>query len=461
MDSRLFESALTGNIDDLHKLLRENPLMLHTISLYTNQNPLHIASAEGHVGFVTEILKLKPEYAKEVNKDGFSPLHMAAANGHIEIVRELMNIDPKLCSVAGREKKTPFHFAAMKGRVDVINEMLGRYAECIEGVTVQKETALHLAIKNNQFEAIKVMVAWIVRMKKEDILNLKDEQGNTLLHLATWKKQRQVIELVLGSGTTSPGLLDINATNRTGLTAMDVLQMFPSEAGDREIAEILRQAGLVSARDVTLHRSPSHEFHDPEPQDHPRTRRRSRWWFESMAEYFKFKKGRDSPSEARNTLLVIAVLVATATFQVGLNPPGGTWEDSYFTNQNNATGLHGSHLAGTSIMGTNDTTSFVLFVASNSLGFAMSLFMINILTSEFPMQLELQICLISLFFTYNTAISSIAPSNLRTFTVILTSVFSGSIPPSTFLVKQVLHMFKTIAKDIIHRVRPNPTQGQL
>ncbi|KAK8530810.1 hypothetical protein V6N13_030749 [Hibiscus sabdariffa] len=430
MDSRLSESASTGNIDALHKLLRENPLILHTISLCSDENPLHIASGEGHVGFVREILRSRPQYAKEVNKDGFSPLHMAAANGHIEIVRELMNVDPKLCSVEGREKKTPFHFAAMKGRVDVIHEMLGRYGECLESVTVQKETALHLAIKNSQFEAIKVMVDWIV------------------------------IELVLGSGTTTPGLLDINAVNRIGLTAMDVLQMFPSEAGDREIAEILRRAGAVSARDVTIPQIPSHESHDPEP-DHPRTQQRSRWRAENMAEYFKFKKGRDSPSEARNTLLVIAVLVATATFQVGLNPPGGTWQDSYFPNQNNSTGLNAPHLAGKSVMGTNDGTTFALFVASNSLGFAMSLFVINILTSKFPMQLELQICLISLFFTYNTAIASIAPSNVRAFTIILTSVFSASIPPSAFLVKQVMHMFKTLAKDIIHRVRPDPTHGHV
>ncbi|TYH99168.1 hypothetical protein ES332_A11G047900v1 [Gossypium tomentosum] len=57
-------------------------------------------------------------------------------------------------------------------------------AECIEGVTVKRETCLRLAIKNSQFEAIKVMVEWILEMEKEDILNLKDELGNTILHLA-------------------------------------------------------------------------------------------------------------------------------------------------------------------------------------------------------------------------------------------------------------------------------------
>ncbi|XVE56456.1 hypothetical protein DITRI_Ditri04bG0011300 [Diplodiscus trichospermus] len=449
MESRLFQSAWTGNVDDFHKLITENPLILHTISLYSSENPLHIAAAAGHTGFVREVLRLRPEFAKEVNKDGFSPLHMAAANGHIEVVRELLNVDKELCCLEGRENKNPLHFAAMKGKVEVISEMLLSRAECIEGVTVQRETALHLAIKNSQFEAIKVMVEWIVEMKKEDILNLKDEQGNTVLHLATWKKQRQVIELLLGSGTTS-GLLEVNAVNQTGLTALDVLQIFPSEAGDREIADTLQRAGALRSRDV----SPSDERHN-ELVNQPRTRPRCQRQTDDLVEYFKFKKGRDSPSEARSALLVIAVLVATATFQVGLSPPGGTWQDSYTPNQNNLTGasagVNGAHTAGTSIMGTSSGITFALFVVFNSIGFAVSLFMINILTSKFPLQFELQICMIALFFTYNTAMQSIAPSSVKVFTIIITSVFSSIAPLLTKLTKQLLKLSYNLVVDIIHK----------
>ncbi|KAL4352990.1 hypothetical protein GQ457_06G036250 [Hibiscus cannabinus] len=304
-----------GNVDDLNMLLRETPLILHTISVDSGENPLHVALAAGHTGYVREILRLRPDYAKELKKDGFSPLHTAAANGHIEVIRELLNVDRKLGCVEGRDNKTPLHFAAMKGRVVVIGEMLSCCAECIEGVTVQKETGLHLAIMNSQFGAIKVVVQWILERQKEDLLNLKDEQGNKILHLATWKKQRQasifyflllkiygfsvlfqVIELLLGCGTTSSGLLEVNAVNQCGVTALDVLKMFPSEAGDREIAEALQLPEL--------------------------TRPKCQWLTDNVVEYFKFKKDRDSPREARSALLVIAVLVATATFQVGLNPPG-------------------------------------------------------------------------------------------------------------------------------------------
>ncbi|XVF08543.1 hypothetical protein REPUB_Repub07fG0012300 [Reevesia pubescens] len=439
MDTRLFDSAWTGNIDDFHKLLRENPLILHTISLYSNENPLHIASAAGHVGYVQEILRLRPGYAKEVNTDGFSPLHMAAANGHIEVVRELLNFDRKLCCLEGREKKTPLHLAASKGRVDVITERLLSCASCIEGVTVQRETALHLAIKSSQFEAITIMVDWIIEMKKEHILNLEDEQGNT------------VIELLLGIGTTTSGLLEVNAVNQSGLTALDVLQIFPSEAGDREIADILQRAGAMRARDIMISPIPSYESHN-QVTNQPRTQRSCFWQTDKVVEYFKFKKGRDSPSEARSNLLVIAVLVATATFQVGVSPPGGTWQDTSSPNQNNGTSLHKATTAGNSIMGTYDGVAFALFVVFNSIGFSVSLFMINVLTSNFPLQFELQVCMIAMFFTYNTAMTSIAPSSVKLFTIIITSVFSSVTPLLTKLVKQLLKLLKELVLDIIQKV---------
>ena len=134
---------------------------------------------------------MKPEFTKELNQDGFSPMHLASANGHLEIVRELLKVDRRLCRLEGREKKNPLHYAATKGKVDVVSEMLLACPECVEDMTVQKETALHLAVKNSQHEAVKVLLTWVREMKREDILNLKDEQGNTIRHLATWKKQRQ------------------------------------------------------------------------------------------------------------------------------------------------------------------------------------------------------------------------------------------------------------------------------
>ncbi|KAJ6976390.1 hypothetical protein NC653_028498 [Populus alba x Populus x berolinensis] len=138
----------------------------------------------GHVDFVKEIIRLKPVFSREVNQEGFSPMHIAADNGQVEIVKELMKVDIKLCRLEGRQKMTPFHHAAIRGRAEVVR--IVSKMRLNEG-----ENALHLAVRNIRFEAIKKLVDWIRHMNKEYLLNMKDEQGNTVLHLASWKKQRR------------------------------------------------------------------------------------------------------------------------------------------------------------------------------------------------------------------------------------------------------------------------------
>ena len=192
MDTRLFEAAQTGDIDYLQQLLAENPFILNNTQL-SAENPLNIAAAMGHVDFVKEIIRLKPVFSREVNQEGFSPMHIAADNGQVEIVKELMKVDIKLCRLEGRQKMTPFHHAAIRGRAEVIGLMLSGCPDCIEDETERRENALHLAVRNNRFEAIKKLVDWIREMNKEYLLNMKDEEGNTVLHLASWKKQRRVI----------------------------------------------------------------------------------------------------------------------------------------------------------------------------------------------------------------------------------------------------------------------------
>ncbi|XP_060675842.1 ankyrin repeat-containing protein BDA1-like [Ziziphus jujuba] len=198
MDNRLFEAAQTGNIQILHELLAENPFILHTIELSSQGfNPLDIASTAGHVEFVKEIIRLRPDFAKQVNQDGFSPIHIAAAIGNMDTVREFMKVDQKLCRLEGRNRWTALHYAASRGKVDTIQEMLLACPKSIEDVTVQNETALHLAVKNCQFQAINFMVTWVREMKKDEILDMKDEHGNSILHLATWRKQRQARKILL------------------------------------------------------------------------------------------------------------------------------------------------------------------------------------------------------------------------------------------------------------------------
>lgn len=235
----------------------------------------------------------------------------------------------------------------------------------------------------------------------------------------------QIIETLLAIQANT--LMEVNAINDSGLSPLDLLLIFPSEAGDREIQEILQKAGAIRSRDLTF----SSSTPTPEPDHHqtsvnlPTTPETSiSQQSNNVVNYFKFKKGRDSPGEARSTLLVIAVLVATATYQVGVNPPGNVWQDNDPVEGISSKG----GLAGKSIWGSVNGIGFGLFMFFNSVGFTLALHMINMLTIKFPLQFELQICMAAMFSTYGTAVGSIAPNNLQLLVILVTTFLPLLVP---------------------------------
>ena len=198
MDQSLLEDSQTGNTQLLHHLLANDPMILHRVSLSSAENPLHVASMAGHVSFAAEILRLMPDFAAQINEEGFSPMHLASANGHVAIVRELARVDRRLSRIpaAGRSKWTPLHFAAGRGWPEVVGEILSACPESIDDVTAEGESAVHVAVKNGQLESVGVMLTWMrERNVDEMVLSMRDELGNSVLHLATWKKNRQASTL--------------------------------------------------------------------------------------------------------------------------------------------------------------------------------------------------------------------------------------------------------------------------
>ncbi|KAI5346777.1 PREDICTED: ankyrin [Prunus dulcis] len=149
------------------------------------------------------------------------------------------------------DKSTLLTYCASRERVDDVVEMVLTCTKSVEDVTVQGETSLHLAVKRSQFEAIKALVELVREMNKVNILNMKDNNGNSVLHLAGWKKNNtrihnrkkksndveisEVVEWLVGINGITPAALEENNVNQSGLTPLDLLLIFPSEAGDMEI----------------------------------------------------------------------------------------------------------------------------------------------------------------------------------------------------------------------------------
>ncbi|CAN7101320.1 unnamed protein product [Brassica rapa subsp. narinosa] len=190
---RLKKVAQDGDIERLYGLIAEDPEILgHFDKVPFCETPLYIAAEKGQTNFAMELMTLKPSLALKLNVSGYSPMHLALQANHSRMVRGFKAIDSRLVSIKGRGRITPLHHVARIGDAELLSELLFACPSSVEDLTIKCETALHIAVKNHHFEAFKVLLGWVQRVNREDILDWKDEDGNTIFHIAALTNQTEV-----------------------------------------------------------------------------------------------------------------------------------------------------------------------------------------------------------------------------------------------------------------------------
>ncbi|XP_023922311.1 ankyrin repeat-containing protein BDA1 [Quercus suber] len=396
---RLKQAAQHGNIDAFYMLIQGDVKLLEAIDeLPFVDTPLHIAASVRNIPFSMEMMRLKPSLVNKPNLDGFSPLHLALLNGQIEMVRRLLQVDRDLVHVKGKEGITLLHFAAgIDDHLDLLVEFLSVCPHSIEDVTIRNETTLHIALKLNNLEAFKLLVGWLRQNMSKNamfwetkVLNWKDDEGNTVLHVALSKNHPKAVSHLLASTYD----VDVDVKNLEGKTARDILQGSEQTQVGRKIKVMLHRAKALKASSLPKVTSYADYLR-------PKVGRR---------EKFRIRRTREQQTisdERRNVLLVVATMLLTVTYQGILSPPGGLWQDDYKpgTNESNTiapngkinTTLH-SHEAG-AVIGSRKT-SFWFFMLLNSVTFMLSFTIIFQLIPSGYCYVMFQAALCFLYFCY-------------------------------------------------------------
>ncbi|XP_074282676.1 uncharacterized protein LOC141607216 [Silene latifolia] len=333
---KLYEVALEGDVKCLLNLLQEDPLILDRYKIVENsgqftESPLHVAVSLGHLEFTKEILCRKPELTEEVDQiRRWSPLHVASGKGYLEIVKSLTSVNRNMCLARDIDGYNPVHVAAVRGHVHVIDELLKVVPQAARERIKDGSCVLHLCVKYCQVDALVFLINVVDDV---ELLNFRDADGNTVLHLAVANKNTQMVKFLLKNKK-----MEKNAINKNGLTAMDIHIQSKKGINDSEIRVALKRAKGLKAKTAL------------------KPRNKNKTWLENQ----------------RNALMVVASLIATMAFQVGINPPGGVWQDN------------DGHNAGNSVMADVVKDGYDKLLIFNTAGLISSLSVILLLISGLP-----------------------------------------------------------------------------
>ena len=195
------EISKRGDIADFYNLIKYGNVKLleHIDEIPFVHTPLHISAYFGHIPFSIEMMKLKPSFISKLDLDGHTPIYHAIDKGHTKLVRQLLQLNADLVRVKEKECKTPLHQAATKNdQIALLENFLSVCPNFITDLTTRNETALHIALENNNLEAFKFLVGWLLRKWPywRKILEQKDVEGNTVLHIAVSKSKTEASSLI-------------------------------------------------------------------------------------------------------------------------------------------------------------------------------------------------------------------------------------------------------------------------
>ncbi|XP_045812755.1 ankyrin repeat-containing protein BDA1-like isoform X1 [Trifolium pratense] len=357
-------AAEEGNIDLLYSVLKNNPSILADIdSEQLVETPLHIAASKGHIPFVIEIMNWKPSFALKLNPEGLSPIPLAIQNKRMMLW--FVDMNKELVRVKGKGGLTPLHLASQIGDVDILAVLIRACPDSLQDVTVWGETALHIAAKNNNYDALHLLVSFLrnyagknAESLEKKILNWKDEDDNTILHISVQNNHPKKTILLL---IRSP-VIYLNAKNLKDKTTLDM-------AISEEIKKLLSRSGVKPGSEVINSRTQAERISSPITIIGFCSRYLNR--FRSTVS-----------DEQHNILLIIFTLIVTATYQTVLSPPGGLHQSDAASDNNaniissNSTISSTLPSAGKSVM---SKSVFFWFSYLNMISFSISMIIILVM----------------------------------------------------------------------------------
>jgi ankyrin repeat protein len=145
---------------------------------------------------------------------GSTPLHYAVSVKNMDAVELLLKKDKTSAYIADSYGLFPVHVAANLGFLDVIARLLELCPDSDQLVDAQGKSFFHIAVKEKKVH----LVRWVCNNSKlTRVMNAKDFEGNTPMHLAVKTGHLKTFAVLLKSKMVDTGVM-----NKRGLTPLDL-----------------------------------------------------------------------------------------------------------------------------------------------------------------------------------------------------------------------------------------------
>lgn len=220
---------------------------------------IHAAARGGNLIILKDLLEACSDILTYRDNEGSTILHAAAGRGQVEVVKDLITTSDIINSV-DHQGNTALHVAAYRGQLAAAEVIMHATPPSMYSKNNAGETFLHRAVTGFQIPIFRRVDRQIELMKNlacgnnfiiEEIINAKNNDGRTALHLAVIGNiHTDLVELLMTAQS-----INVNICDNDGMTALDLLKQRPRSASSEILTrQLISAGGIFNCQDHSARR---------------------------------------------------------------------------------------------------------------------------------------------------------------------------------------------------------------